>query len=78
MVMNLVALGNLGDNARIQTYPDSWQFSGSLSQVYKQIGNSVPVNLAHAMGRQLVKALNEYVVRKEIRCRNHRDLLGQT
>ncbi len=62
--------------ARIQTYPDHWQFAGSLSQIYKQIGNSVPVNLGYAVGRELVKALNEYVVKKEIRQRNHQEFFG--
>ena len=32
--------------ARIQTFPDDWQFSGSLSSQYKQIGNAVPPILA--------------------------------
>lgn len=36
--------------ARIQTFPDSWEFAGSTSQQYKQIGNAVPVNLAHHIG----------------------------
>ena len=45
--------------ARIQTFPDSWQFSGSLNSQYKQIGNAVPVNLAYAVGRSLIKLLNE-------------------
>ena len=31
--------------ARIQTFPDSWEFAGSVSSNYKQIGNAVPVNL---------------------------------
>ncbi len=44
--------------ARIQTFPDSWQFKGSLSNQYKQIGNAVPVNLAFHMGEAIVKALN--------------------
>ncbi len=45
--------------ARIQTFPDSWQFSGSLTAQYKQIGNAVPVNLAHAVGCSLVDLLNQ-------------------
>lgn len=44
--------------ARIQTFPDNWQFEGSASQVYKQIGNAVPVNLALAVGKALVRMLN--------------------
>ena len=45
--------------ARIQTFPDTWHFEGSLSSQYKQIGNAVPVNLAWAVGRSLVRLLNE-------------------
>lgn len=44
--------------ARIQTFPDDWQFAGSLAMQYKQIGNAVPVNLAKAVGLRLVEALN--------------------
>ncbi len=44
--------------ARIQTFPDDWVFTGSLSSQYRQIGNAVPVNLAKAMGRSLVALLN--------------------
>ena len=45
--------------ARIQTFPDEWMFSGTLSSQYKQIGNAVPVNLAYAVGRSLVRLLND-------------------
>lgn len=44
--------------ARIQTFPDDWAFAGSTGQQYKQIGNAVPVNLAYAVGRSLVRLLN--------------------
>lgn len=44
--------------ARIQTFPDDWQFCGSLSAQYKQIGNAVPVNLAWAIGRSLMRLFN--------------------
>jgi DNA (cytosine-5)-methyltransferase 1 len=46
--------------ARIQTFPDEWEFEGSISQQYKQIGNAVPVNLGKELGYSLVKFLNEY------------------
>ena len=49
---------NVRESARIQTFPDDWQFYGSKSQAYKQIGNAVPVNLALAMGRSVVRFLN--------------------
>ena len=45
--------------ARIQTFPDNWEFQGSMSSQYKQIGNAVPVNLGYAMGRSLIRLLNE-------------------
>lgn len=44
--------------ARIQTFPDDWKFEGSDGQIYKQIGNAVPVNLALAVGKAIVRMLN--------------------
>ncbi len=46
--------------ARIQTFPDDWEFVGSIAQQYKQIGNAVPVNLAQELGYSIVKFLNRY------------------
>jgi len=46
--------------ARIQTFPDQWEFEGSVSQQYKQIGNAVPVNLAKEIGYSLISFLNKY------------------
>lgn len=48
--------------ARIQTFPDDWKFAGNMSAQYKQIGNAVPVNLAAAIGRSLVRLLNDIEV----------------
>lgn len=45
--------------ARIQTFPDNWNFCGSLSAQYKQIGNAVPVNLSWAIGRSLIRLFNQ-------------------
>ncbi len=50
--------------ARIQTFPDDWEFSGSVTSQYKQIGNAVPVNLAKALGQQIIKALNQHNSKK--------------
>lgn len=45
--------------ARIQTFPDNWEFCGSITAKYKQIGNAVPVNLAWAVGRSLIRLFND-------------------
>lgn len=45
--------------ARIQTFPDDWEFLGSLASQYRQIGNAVPVNLAYELGLSLVDCLNQ-------------------
>lgn len=41
--------------ARIQTFPDTWTFAGSLADQYRQIGNAVPVQLAYQLGIMLVQ-----------------------
>ncbi len=48
--------------ARIQTFPDDWKFSGSITNQYKQIGNAVPVNFAKEVGYSIVKFLNKALV----------------
>lgn len=45
--------------ARIQTFPDDWSFEGTMTDQYKQIGNAVPVNLAYAIGRSLIRLFND-------------------
>lgn len=45
--------------ARIQTFPDEWDFKGSMSNQYKQIGNAVPVNLSTEVGQSIVEFLNK-------------------
>lgn len=44
--------------ARIQSFPDDWQFAGKMNDIYKQIGNAVPVNLAKEVGIAIINALN--------------------
>ena len=46
--------------ARIQTFPDEWKFTGSVSQQYKQIGNAVPCNLGQEIGYSIIQFLNTY------------------
>ncbi len=46
--------------ARIQTFPDDWEFVGGLGEKYKQIGNAVPVRLAYKLGLQVNEAVSNY------------------
>ena len=43
--------------ARIQTFPDEWEFAGKKGSIYKQIGNAVPVNLAYNIALEIKKTL---------------------
>ena len=47
------------ENARIQTFPDEWEFCGKLSDKYRQVGNAVPVNLAKEIGLKIMETLKE-------------------
>ncbi|WP_321368413.1 DNA cytosine methyltransferase [uncultured Draconibacterium sp.] len=43
---------------RIQQFPDNWEIEGSILDKYKQIGNAVPVGLGFAIGKHLIKLMN--------------------
>lgn len=45
------------ENARCQSFPDEWEFCGSLGAQYKQVGNAVPVNLAYEVAIKIREAL---------------------
>lgn len=45
--------------ARIQGFPDDWQFFGKKTPMYRQIGNAFPPPVAEAVGRQIIKALKK-------------------
>ena len=45
--------------ARIQSFHDSWVFTGSTASQYKQIGNAVPVNLGYHIGKALISMLDD-------------------
>jgi DNA (cytosine-5)-methyltransferase 1 len=42
--------------ARIQGFPDEWQFSGKKTAAYRQVGNAFPPPVARAVGRRIVAA----------------------
>ncbi len=43
--------------ARIQGFPDDWQFAGTKTQTYRQVGNAFPPPFAHAVAENLKAAL---------------------
>lgn len=48
---------NVREYARIQTFPDTYMFHGTVAQKYKQIGNAVPVKLAFCIARSIQSIL---------------------
>lgn len=50
--------------ARIQGFPDSWQFFGRKTSAYRQIGNAFPPPVAAAIGASLLSALHAPPPRK--------------
>ena len=46
---------SIQEYARIQEFPDDWKFFGEMKDVYKQIGNAVPISLGYAIGKQIVR-----------------------
>ena len=53
------------ESARIQSFPDDWNFCGGIGDQYKQIGNAVPVEMARRIGVQLYKAIDDYKKNEE-------------
>lgn len=45
------------ESARIQTFPDDYQFHGSWTESMRQIGNAVPVKLASIIGESVIKQM---------------------
>ncbi|WP_008310653.1 DNA cytosine methyltransferase [Leptolyngbya sp. PCC 6406] len=50
---------SIREYARIQEFPDDWQFSGTLSQQYAQVGNAVPTRLGRIAGEVIAEELDQ-------------------
>ncbi len=51
--------------ARIQTFPDNYEFIGSVSGMYKIIGNAVPPKIGEVIGKSIIEALDSVDIVKE-------------
>ena len=49
----------LREGARLQTFPDTFRFSGSQEDIAAQIGNAVPPVLAEALAKSAAAALEQ-------------------
>ena len=50
------------ESARIQTFPDEYLFHASWTESMRQIGNAVPVKLAHIIGESVMKQIEKMEV----------------
>ena len=50
--------------ARLQGFPDDWQFAGRKTPAYRQIGNAFPPPVAEAVAKQIMQALNAVAKRR--------------
>lgn len=51
---------SLREGALLQTFPEDFVFCGNKVEVARQIGNAVPVNMAKAVGLQIIKCLERW------------------
>jgi len=55
---------SLKEYARIQEFPDAWEFCGTTAEKYAQVGNAVPVRLGRVGGEVIAAQLDELQRRK--------------
>jgi DNA (cytosine-5)-methyltransferase 1 len=62
------------ESARMQTFPDWWEFSGTSRHPIRQVGNAVPPILAALIGREIA---HQFFRRPRKSLREIVDVLGQ-
>jgi DNA (cytosine-5)-methyltransferase 1 len=53
--------------ARLQGFPDGWEFQGTLASRFRQIGNAVPAQLARALGNEAITTIENGPLRRGTR-----------
>lgn len=47
------------ENARLQSFPDTFVFLGTKTQQYRQVGNAVPPLLGYVLGKEILKIIGK-------------------
>lgn len=50
---------SIRESANVQTFPENFEFHGTMNSCYRQIGNAVPVLFAEQLGKELVRVEQE-------------------
>jgi len=53
--------------ARVQGFPDEWQFAGKKTPSYRQVGNAFPPPVAHAVSAQIASAIEQAAAQRSMR-----------
>lgn len=53
--------------ARVQGFPDHWEFSGKKTASYRQVGNAFPPPVAHAVSAQIASAIEQAASRRSMK-----------
>ena len=53
--------------ARVQGFPDDWQFAGKKTPSYRQVGNAFPPPVAHAVSAQIASAIEQAAAHRLMR-----------
>jgi hypothetical protein len=58
--------------ARLQTFPDTYVFSGPVARQFTQVGNAVPPVLAYVMAKAIYESIYAPLCRPDVPCVNIR------
>lgn len=69
---------SIREAARIQSFPDRFNFHGNHSEQYDQVGNAVPVRLAEAIGEEIIRCLEGTATHRLTNAFSRRPSMAQT